>query len=76
MGYEKEAKNIQNLFLSGKRNEAILAVPTAFADEISLVGPKERIAEKLALWEDSPVTTLILGANDLSTLRTMAELVL
>ncbi|MDG2300333.1 MAG: LLM class F420-dependent oxidoreductase [Acidimicrobiales bacterium] len=76
MGYEKEAKNIQNLFLNGKRNEAILAVPTAFADEISLVGPKERIAEKLALWEDSPVTTLILGANDLSTLRTMAELVL
>ena len=76
MGYEKEAKNIQELFLSGKRNEAILAVPSAFADEISLVGPKERIEEKITLWEDSPVTTLIVGANNLETLRTMAELTL
>ena len=76
MGYEKEAKNIQELFLSGKRNEAILAVPSAFADEISLVGPKERIEEKLTLWEDSPVTTLIVGANNLETLLTMAELTL
>ena len=53
-----------------------MAVPSAFADEISLVGPKERIAERLSLWKDSPVTTLIVGANNSSTLRTMAELVL
>ncbi|HJM28126.1 MAG: LLM class F420-dependent oxidoreductase [Acidimicrobiales bacterium] len=76
MGYEKEASEIQSLFLSGKRNEAIMAVPDAFADEISLVGPIERIAERLELWEQSPVTTLIIGANDLETMRTMAELVL
>ena len=76
MGYEEEAKNIQDLFLNGKRNEAILAVPSTFADEISLVGPKERIAERLGLWRDSPVTTLIVGANNINTLRTMAELTL
>ena len=76
MGYEKEASEIQSLFLLGKRNEAIMAVPDAFADEISLVGPIERIAERLELWEQSPVTTLIIGANDLETMRTMAELVL
>ena len=76
MGYEEEAKNIQDLFLNGKRNEAIMAVPNAFADEISLVGPKERIAERLGLWRDSPVTTLIVGANNTNTLRTMAELAL
>ena len=76
MGYEEEAKNIQDLFLNGKRNEAILAVPSTFADEISLVGPKERIAERLGLWRDSPVTTLIVGANNTNTLRTMAELAL
>ena len=76
MGYEEEAKKIQSLFIEGKREEAILTVPDAFADEISLVGPKERIAEKLTLWENSPVTTLIVGANNPNTLRTMAELVL
>ena len=53
-----------------------MAVPNAFADEISLVGPKERIAERLGLWRDSPVTTLIVGANNTNTLRTMAELAL
>ena len=51
-------------------------MPDAFADEISLVGPLERIKERLELWEKSPVTTLIIGANDLETMRLMAELVL
>jgi alkanesulfonate monooxygenase SsuD/methylene tetrahydromethanopterin reductase-like flavin-dependent oxidoreductase (luciferase family) len=76
MGYEEDANKIQTLFLSGKRNEAIQAVPDDFADEISLVGPLGRIKERLELWKKSPVTTLIIGANDLSTMRTMAELVL
>lgn len=50
MGYEKEAHRIQELFLAGRREEAVLAVPDAFADEISLIGPRERIAERLELW--------------------------
>ncbi len=76
MGYEEEAFKIQSLFLSGKRNEAIMAVPDAFADEISLVGPIERIAERLEIWEKSAITTMIIGANDIDTMRKMAELVL
>ncbi len=47
--------------------------PTQFADEISLVGPRERIAERLEAWNASPVTTIIVN-GDLDTLRTMAEL--
>ena len=58
MGYEDEAHEIQHLFLEGKRGEAIAAVPSAFADEISLVGPPERIRDRLQAWEDSAVTTL------------------
>ena len=76
MGYESEAHEIQNLFLSGRRNEAIMAVPDDFADEISLVGPIERIADRLELWKESPVTTVIIGANDVDTMRAMAELML
>jgi hypothetical protein len=49
-------------------------VPTAFADEISLVGPKERIRDRLQAWEDSPVTTMIIS-GDLDTMRGIAELV-
>ena len=76
MGYEQEARRIQELFLAGKQAEAIAAVPAAFADEISLVGPRERIAERLAAWRESPVTDLLLTARDPETLRTLAELVL
>ena len=76
MGYEAEADQVQDLFMEGRRDEAIMAVPDEFADEISLVGPVERIRDKLQAWKASPVTTMIVGANDVSTMRTMAELVL
>jgi hypothetical protein len=74
MGFEEEAFRIQDLFVEGKRDEAILAVPEAFADEISLVGPKERIAERLEAWRKTPVTTLLLGGQGPDTLRLMADL--
>jgi len=76
MGYEEEANRIQELFLAGKRDEAVMAVPSKFADEISLVGPPERIKERLAAWRESPVTTLLVTAKEEKTLRTLAELVL
>ncbi|MFD9392511.1 LLM class F420-dependent oxidoreductase [Streptomyces sp. NPDC060000] len=74
MGYEEEARHIQRLFLAGRREEAVLAVPDAFADEISLVGPRERIAERLESWRKGPVTDLLALAPDRTTLRVLAEL--
>lgn len=74
MGYEQEARRVQELFLAGRREEAVLAVPDAFADEISLVGPRERIAERLAVWRGGPVTDLLVLTRDPRTLRVLAEL--
>jgi F420-dependent oxidoreductase-like protein len=76
LGFATEAEKIQDLFLEGKRDEAIRAVPDEFADEISLVGPIERIRERLDAWRETPVTALLVPSADLATLRTMAELVL
>ena len=76
MGFEAEAKKIQELFLSGKRTEAILAVPDQFADEISLVGPKDRIKERVDAWRDTPVTSLLISTHDKERLREVAEIVL
>ena len=76
MGYEAEAEQIQNLFFEGKRDEAIAAVPDGFVDEIGLIGPKERIKERLQAWEDSAVTTLLIPGTNLDDIRTAAELVL
>ena len=75
MGFAAEAKKIQDLFFEGRRDEAIPLVPTQFADEISLVGSKERIRDRLEAWKESPVTTIIVN-GDPETLRTMAELTL
>jgi F420-dependent oxidoreductase-like protein len=74
MGYEEQARRIQRLFQEGRREEAVLAVPDAFADEISLVGPRERIAERLELWRKGPVTDLLALSPDRESLRVLAEL--
>ncbi|MEU7042678.1 LLM class F420-dependent oxidoreductase [Streptomyces varsoviensis] len=74
MGYEDAARRVQKLFAEGRRDEAIAAVPDAFADEISLIGPRARIAERLDLWRAGPVTDLLVTASDPATLRVLAEL--
>jgi F420-dependent oxidoreductase-like protein len=76
MGYEAEALKVQELFFEGRRDEAIAAVPSAFADEISLVGPIERIRDRVAAWEDSPVTTILVHGGNKDVLRQAAEAVL
>ena len=77
MGYEAEADQIQSLFLAGRREDAVLAVPDRFADEITLSGPKARIKERLQVWRQSPVTTLlIMGTGGSQMLRDIAELAL
>jgi F420-dependent oxidoreductase-like protein len=76
MGFPEDAERVQELFLAGRRDEAIAAVPEAFADEISLVGPPGRIRERLEAWRDSPVTSLMVSARDPAQLRQIAELVL
>jgi F420-dependent oxidoreductase-like protein len=64
LGYEGAAAAIQERFLAGDRAGAVAAVPDALVDDIALVGPPERITERLAPWKESPVTTLnIFGAT-------------
>jgi hypothetical protein len=75
MGYEKEVEQIQELYLSGKKQEAAAVIPTALIDQLTLIGPKEKIRHDLEAWRESIVTTLLI-AGDAQTLRTAAELVL
>jgi F420-dependent oxidoreductase-like protein len=75
-GYEEAAEEIQSLFLAGKREEAVSAVPDELIDDVALCGPKERIESLLDAWRASPVTTIILDTDDTAAMRTIAELVL
>ena len=75
-GYEEEAQRIQDLYLEGKQREAIAAVPDALIDEVALIGPRERIGERLDAWRESGATTLLVGTPDVNALRAVAELAL
>jgi F420-dependent oxidoreductase-like protein len=80
MGFEEAAARVQDLYLDRKYEEAAAAVPYEFIDATSLIGSKERIAEKMQALAASGVTTLTLSpgfAGDVevgkATLRTALE---
>jgi F420-dependent oxidoreductase-like protein len=75
-GFEAEAAAIQDAFLAGRRDEAAAAVPDALVDEVALVGDRDRVADRLEVWQTSGATTLILQARQPEALRVLAELVL
>jgi F420-dependent oxidoreductase-like protein len=75
-GFEAEAEEIQTLFLDGKQRDAAAAVPDALVDEMALVGPRERIGDRLEAWRESGATTMLVSARDSATVRAIAELAL
>ena len=57
-GFEAEAKTIQDLYLEGKREEAMAAIPDALIDTVSLCGPKDVVRERISVYRDAGVGTL------------------
>jgi F420-dependent oxidoreductase-like protein len=78
-GFEEAADEVQELYLGGKKDEAAAALPADLIDTTCLCGPKDRIAERLAVYRDAGVGTLITSpiahtAEDRSRImRTLAE---
>ena len=75
MGYADAAKEIQDLYLDGKKDEAAAAVPTALIEELALIGPEDKIRHDVDAWRDSLVTTMLVG-GDAALVRRVAGLVL
>ncbi len=79
MGYDAEAAEVQEKYLARDYDGAAAAVPFEFIDRTSLIGPRERIQERLHAYAAAGVTTLTVatyaGTLDerLATLRTMAD---
>jgi len=80
LGYEAAAADIQDHFLAGRRKEAEAAVPDALIDEISLVGPKDRVRDRLQAWKelgkDHRISSLVLNGATSEALRIVAEAML
>jgi F420-dependent oxidoreductase-like protein len=75
MGYEDEVREIQDLYLDGKKDEAAAKIPTELIEQLALIGPADKLRHDLEAWRDSIVTTLLV-TGDRETIRTAAELVL
>ena len=75
-GFQEAADRVQDLYLAGQKEAATQAIPDDLVDAVALCGPKSRIAEKLEMWQASPITTLNLTTFDPTAVRVMAELVL
>ena len=75
-GYEGDARKIQDLYLGGNKRDAAAAIPDSFVDEVALVGPKERLAERLDAWRESGATSLLVSTQQPEALRALAEIAL
>ena len=77
LGFEDAAVQIQDLFLSGKKDEAAAAVPAELIDACHLVGPAERIKERLARWKQASasgqVAAMLLGCQQPEALELIAS---
>jgi F420-dependent oxidoreductase-like protein len=74
-GYEEAAATIQDLYLGGRKRDAVAAVPDALVDEVALVGDRARIADRVAAFRECGVTTLVLQARQPEAIRLLAEIV-
>jgi F420-dependent oxidoreductase-like protein len=73
-GDPEAAAKIQELYLAGRKREAIEAVPDDYCDEAALVGPPQRIRDRYKDWESSGATGLTLASLQPEGMELMAEL--
>ena len=73
-GYGLAAERIQELYLAGRKAEAVAAVPDDFIDEGALVGPRDRIRERFRAWADSGATGLTVATQQDEAIELMADL--
>jgi F420-dependent oxidoreductase-like protein len=80
LGYEEAAVKIQDAYLGGRKGEAAAAVPDKLIDETALVGPPDRIKDRLQAWKagakGNTIGTMLLGGASIEALRVAAEAVL
>ena len=72
-GFGDAANRIQELYLAGRKNEAIAAVPDEWVDLKSLVGPPARIKERFRAWEDSGADSLSVRSLHPEAIEVMAQ---
>jgi F420-dependent oxidoreductase-like protein len=76
MGYEAETEKIQQAYLAGEKDKAAALVPDTLVDDVTLVGPPERVREDVRRWEEAGVSMLLVTCRSVDELRAVADAVL
>ncbi len=77
LGYGAEAEKIQDLYLSGKKQEAEALIPEQLIDEVTLVGSRDRIKDRLQRWKEAgargEVGSMLCGVHDPEVMELLSE---
>ncbi|MEN8674428.1 LLM class F420-dependent oxidoreductase [Nocardioides sp.] len=74
MGYEDLAAEVQKLYLAGEKDKATALIPDELVDDMHIIGEPGEVKEKVAAWEETGVTTLMLSFHGADEIRKVAEL--
>jgi hypothetical protein len=75
LGYEDECAHIQDLYLQGKKQEAIASIPLKMVEDVALVGPMDKIKDEIQQWKSTCLTTMLINAPG-PMLETVAKVVM
>ena len=74
MGYEDLAAEVQKLYLNGEKDRATALIPDELVDDMHIIGTAAEVKERVAQWEETGVTTLLLSLHSPDEVRAIAEL--
>ncbi|CAN5350403.1 LLM class F420-dependent oxidoreductase [soil metagenome] len=74
MGYADLAAEVQELYLKGEKDKATALIPDELVDDMHIIGEPGEVKEKVAAWEETGVTTLMLSFRGADEVRKVAEL--
>ena len=74
MGYEDLAAEVQKLYLNGEKDRATALIPDELVDDMHIIGSAGEVKERVAQWEETGVTTLLLSLHSPAEVRAIAEL--
>lgn len=73
MGYGELAAQVQELYLTGEKDKATALVPDELVDDMHIIGTASEVRERVAQWEETGVTTLLLSCRSAAEVRQVAE---
>ena len=74
MGYADLAAEVQELYLAGEKDRATALIPDELVDDMHIIGTAGEVREKVAQWEETGVTTLLLSCRSAEEIRSVADL--